>query len=309
MSDRDIQKLLGYHIFIYPFEKENLKASSYNLTASRYAFIKEKDENGEEKQKLIVYRNKIIIPAHKTAIIETRESIYVTNRITGTYHSKVKLVNKGLGHIGTTLDPCFWGVSAIALNNTTNDPIIINVGEPIVTIMFYSLKSKSSGIHDNMPARVDDNINLNSEDFFEFTEDRYEGIDLNYNEEDCENCINKNTCVDNLENREIYCKKRILKEIRDWKNKDYFLSKESLIKRVKQKVKEDNIGRDIFLYSILTLVLGILLIGIFILLIWSDKFCKELNDTFRTIIAITIPTVVAVIGIIANYKTKNKGEI
>lgn len=165
LSDKDIKRLLGKQIFIYPFNEDNLKPSSYNLTASKCAFIKV-NEKGNEVQKIITDGENIVIPAGKTAIIETEESIYVSKWITGTYHSRVKLVNKGLGHIGTTLDPCFFGVSAIALHNTSTEPIPIKVGDSIATLMLYTLKSKSSGLHDNITGRIDDNIHFDINDFY-----------------------------------------------------------------------------------------------------------------------------------------------
>lgn len=112
MSDKNIKRLLGSHIFIYPFKDENLRPASYNLTASKCAFIK-----GDKVQKLIVQGECIVIPPGKTGIIYTEESLYVSKWICGTYHSRVELVNKGLGHIGTTLDIDFF-VYAIALHNT-----------------------------------------------------------------------------------------------------------------------------------------------------------------------------------------------
>lgn len=145
LGDKDIKKLLGKDIFIYPFNTINLKSSTYNFTASIVAFI---EENG--KRKLIVdNKNKIIIPARKTGLIYTEECIYVSNKICGTYHSRVSLSKKGLGHIGTTLDPYYFGTSLIALHNITDDPIEIKVGDSITSIMFYRITTKTKELHDN----------------------------------------------------------------------------------------------------------------------------------------------------------------
>lgn len=165
LSDRDIKKLLGKQIYIYPFKEENLKGGSYNLTASKYAIIEEY-ECDKKVSKLIVDGENIVIPAGKTGIVETKESIYVSRWITGTYHSRVSMVNKGLGHIGTTLDPDYFGISAIALHNTTNEDITIKVGDSIATVMFSCLRSISTGNHDNMSGHMN-KIHLDVEDFYE----------------------------------------------------------------------------------------------------------------------------------------------
>lgn len=271
LSDKDIKKLLGYHIFIYPFKKENLKPSSYNLTASKVAFIKYKGEDGKVKQKLIVNDDKIIIPPGETAIIETNESIYVSRWIAGTYHSKVKLVNKGLSHIGTTLDPCYFGLSAIAITNNSGIEQEIKVNESIVTIMFYTLKSRSSGLHDNITGRMD-NLSLK---FDEYIEKDY---------------------------------KKTNEEINKFKNEDYVLKKEVLIQKVREKIKCENILKDICIYSILCLLLGFGIIGALLYLVKNKLENQNLVDAVVGIIQIVPPTIVIIITIIINYKNKNRGE-
>lgn len=128
LSNIDIEKLLGKEIFIYPYRANNSKGgSTYNLTASCFAYYVE----GNDKI-YAVKGNEIIIPPHKTVLIQTEESIYVSNKICGTYHSKVSLVSKGLGHIGTTLDPMYFGTSKIAIQNTSDEEKIIKVGRPVI---------------------------------------------------------------------------------------------------------------------------------------------------------------------------------
>ena len=332
LSDKDIKRLLGYHIFIYPFKEENLKPASYNLTASKCAFVK--DEKGN--QKLIVCGNKIIIPPHETGIVETQESIYVSRWITGTYHSKVKMVNKGIGHIGTTLDPCFFGVSAIALHNTTNKPIEIKVGDTIATLIFSSLKSRSTGIHDNISGRQDDGIKLDVKNFYydnsnkevcilikakidndenideKFIKDKLQdgGIIIYENDKEvCKNCINcnkqegckskllKNALSQKAENEEI------LKEIEEWRNQEWVNNKESLIKNVVKLVKKKNNNKDIFIYSLLILIIGALSIAGILKFVYKDEY-KQLA---QIVIATIIPTVSIIIGMIVRHKS-GKGE-
>lgn len=176
LSDKDIKSLLGKQIYIYPFNDKNLKGGSYNLTASRCAIIREEVDNNEGvyKEKLIIHGDNIIIPPRKTAIIETNECIHVSRWITGTYHSRVKLVNKGLGHIGTTLDPDYFGVSAIALHNITDEPIKIKVNDPIATIMFSTLRSLSSGNNDNMTGHFNE-LHYDTNNFVEWNSKEFEG--------------------------------------------------------------------------------------------------------------------------------------
>lgn len=151
LSYKDITKLIGKEIYIYPYNEKNLKECSYNLTLSKYAY------SIYDKKLLINKKNQIVIPSQETVILITEESIYVTGRICGTYHSKVSLVSRGLSHISTTLDPYYIGKSAITVHNNSNKPIILNPGDTFATIIFYRLSTKvpkkNKDLEDNHQSR------------------------------------------------------------------------------------------------------------------------------------------------------------
>lgn len=149
LSNFSIAKELNKNIFIYPLITDNIRGATVNLTASEHAWsLKTRDK---------IYDNDVIkIPAHDTALIETNENIHVTKKIAGTYHSKVQLVSRGLGHIGTTLDPTWFGHSLIALHNNTDDPIEIKRNESIVSLTFHYLNEPAKNFTlDNHSGRYD----------------------------------------------------------------------------------------------------------------------------------------------------------
>lgn len=151
LSDVDIMRELmdGENIMIHPLKQSNIKGSSINLTASKYAW---KVSNG----KTTVDGNFIIIPPQETVCIYTEESIWVSRRIGGTYHSKVSQVSKGLGHISTTLDPQWLGLSLIAVNNPTSQTVEIQIGTTFVSLMLSYLETPSTkGKNENAPSRQD----------------------------------------------------------------------------------------------------------------------------------------------------------
>lgn len=136
LSNVDIVKELNKNIYIYPIPTE-IRGSSINLTASKWAW-------SLKTKKSIVDHGKISIPPSDSALIETEEIIHVTSKISGTYHSKVSLVSKGSGHIGTTLDPAWCGHSLIAVHNHSTEVINIDVGTTFATLIFYYTKSRST---------------------------------------------------------------------------------------------------------------------------------------------------------------------
>lgn len=151
LSDVDIKKELidGENLIFHPLKLENIKGSSINLTASKYAW---RISDGHSAVK----DNKIRIPANETVCIYTEESFWVSRRIGGTYHSKVSQVSTGLGHISTTLDPQWLGLSLIAVHNHTKEPKDITVGKTFVSIMLSYLNTPATkGKNENAASRQD----------------------------------------------------------------------------------------------------------------------------------------------------------
>ncbi|MEH1902110.1 MAG: deoxycytidine triphosphate deaminase [Nostoc sp.] len=158
LSNIDIEKeLVKGNILIFPFNKDNLKGASYNLTVSHLAW---KIPDNESDAYISIYDDitkKVIIPSKSSVLIVSNETIWVCEGIAGTYHSKVRLVSKGTSHIGTTLDPGYMGVSVITIHNHTAKHITVIPGETTFSsIMLQYVRSKSDpGQHDNRPGRPD----------------------------------------------------------------------------------------------------------------------------------------------------------
>lgn len=137
LSYEDIGKELGKNIFIFPLKKENIKGNTIDFTASEIAYTTDgtkpqTDSNGG-----------IIVPAHKAVCILTNETIYITKKLGGTCHSRVGLASRGFGHIGTTLDPDYFGQLLVVLHNTTDKPQTIPKNDRIISIALYYLNSPS----------------------------------------------------------------------------------------------------------------------------------------------------------------------
>jgi len=186
LSDQDIKNYIkNGKIVICPYEEEeNITPLGYNLTPTEFIFsinnrllVHIYNDNNEQY---------CYVDPHDTVLILTREAVYVSNDIAGTFHSKVGIVTQGFGHISTTLDPCWQGPLLISLNNPTNKKLkfviarieelketkelkesnkptgtIINHDKfsfkycSFVTLIFYRLVSESEKKHDNPSCRLD----------------------------------------------------------------------------------------------------------------------------------------------------------
>lgn len=173
LSKRDIEKELGKGINIFPVKRENFKENSINLTASQNAWtmgegtvywssgtnfsVKESAKkksaktfskgnncvvNGGQEQSKKLHSRYIVLLPHATTLIETTEVLGVANNIGGTLHSKVGLVSKGIGHIGTMLGPGYCGHLLIALHNITDEALAIRVGSTFVSLAFDYLTTQ-----------------------------------------------------------------------------------------------------------------------------------------------------------------------
>lgn len=136
LSIVDIKKELGNNLYIYPIHSDSIKGNSIDFHASQFGWSLR-----TKKKILDASGTHLVIPPHDTALIYTEEAIYTSPKIGGTCHSKVTLVCKGLGHIGTTLDSQYIGNCIIAVHNHADTSYSLRVGAEFVTFVFHYLTS------------------------------------------------------------------------------------------------------------------------------------------------------------------------
>ncbi len=140
LTDVDIKRLLGRDIVIEPFLEESLTPIGYDFCVGDFVYSL---ENGLLKAKNGYY----FLPPKSTVQILTKEALWVSSKIAGTFHSKVSLVSKGLSHISTTLDPGWFGPLLIILRNNTDKEFKLKVGAPFVTLIFSRVLTPTRSNH------------------------------------------------------------------------------------------------------------------------------------------------------------------
>lgn len=149
LSIVDIKKELGENIFLYPITVTSIKSNSIDLHLSPFAWsLKTKKPLLDRKihydnQHNIIEEGYIIIDPNDSALMYTKESIYLTNKIAGNFHSKVTLVARGLGHIGTTLDAQYVGNLLVTIHNHSDTAVRLSVGQEIITLQLFYLDTPS----------------------------------------------------------------------------------------------------------------------------------------------------------------------
>lgn len=150
-------------LVICPYSKQNLTPVGYNLSFSRFIISKRKKAFVK-----IAHKNKewyFTLKPLDTAIILTRESIWVSKFIGGSFHSKVSMVIQGLGHVSTTLDPGWYGQLLVPINNPTKEKIKIVIAKDtdsgmvyqtfITMILFRAQEAALNVNSDNKSARIE----------------------------------------------------------------------------------------------------------------------------------------------------------
>lgn len=155
LSDRAVEKaMLDGDIFIYPFSKRSLTPIGYNFCPSEIIIstrtglpLAIHEKNGEKY---------VTVGPNETVLVSTREYISVSDRLMGTFHSKVKMVSAGFGHISTTMDPGWKGPLLIALNNPNSHKLKLTISEKgspkaFVTLVFSRFSTMNSQQRDSHP--------------------------------------------------------------------------------------------------------------------------------------------------------------
>lgn len=157
MSERDIvDEMIRGNIIFYPFIHENLRGCCLGLTASDFVY-------SIETQKLLdiqidTHSNKFFeISPGETVLVFTNECIAINESYCGSIHSKVEIASRGIGHIGTKVNPGWSGILSLALHNTSHDrKIVIHVNEIIAYLRFSKMSSKTLSIcGDHRSGRLD----------------------------------------------------------------------------------------------------------------------------------------------------------
>jgi deoxycytidine triphosphate deaminase len=137
LSGNCIKTLLGKEIIIYPYDEKKLKGVGYNLSVGPYIW------SVTRKCQLIPSGEyEFEIEPGELVLVLTEEIVWVSERIGGTFHSKVDQVSRGISPISTTLDPGWIGVLLVAVRNTINVPLKLTRGRTFVTLIFHSIEGK-----------------------------------------------------------------------------------------------------------------------------------------------------------------------
>jgi deoxycytidine triphosphate deaminase len=137
LSDIDIRKAQGDGLVIEPFDERHVTALGYDVTVGGFVYAAGfgllKPSNG-------MYN----IPSEATVQILTKETLWISENLAGTIHSRALLASRGFSHISTTIDPSWIGPLLITMTNLSKADIKLDEGGTFATVMFHLLKTPTS---------------------------------------------------------------------------------------------------------------------------------------------------------------------
>ena len=145
LSKIDIEKYIGKGIYIVPFTRDNIKENSINLKLSDKAWTLNPSKNGTRQYNhasLACIKNIITLVPHTTTVVYTEEVIALNSKFGGTFHAKVGVVAKGIVFSSTMIGPLYCGHLMVLLQNPTDNPISLNVGDTFISLALYKLRTK-----------------------------------------------------------------------------------------------------------------------------------------------------------------------
>lgn len=139
-TDIDILAGNGVDFVITPWKPELVTPVGYDLTIGVAATITGNilthSMSGKEEAPVTLK-----VPGHGKLLILSKESVWLSERISGTLHSRGSLSAKGLLINSTTVDPNWQGPMTFLLHNVSDTEITVDATKPFVTLVLHSVLS------------------------------------------------------------------------------------------------------------------------------------------------------------------------
>lgn len=139
-TDKDILAGNGVDFVITPWKPELVTPVGYDLTIGVAATITGNrltlSMSGKEEAPVTLK-----VPGHGKLLILSKESVWLSERISGTLHSRGSLSAKGLLINSTTVDPNWQGPMTFLLHNVSDTEVTVDATKPFVTLVLHSVLS------------------------------------------------------------------------------------------------------------------------------------------------------------------------
>lgn len=142
LRDETIRKLSIHHTppLISPFNGDNLRGSSYDLTIGPEYYIDQGSRSTSLETQSLRERQSFTVPPHAVCFILTTESIHLPLHVTAKVSMRMPHIYAGMVLTSQPpFDPGYNGKAIVMLHNLSSVPVFLKRGERIATIEFSQL--------------------------------------------------------------------------------------------------------------------------------------------------------------------------
>ena len=131
---------------ICPFDKENLRASSYDLTVGEEYYIGGEADSTTLATKRLKARQAFTIPPHAVCFVLAAETISLPDDLTARVSLRMSYIYSGMILSSQPpFDPHYRGRVIVMLHNLSSTPFHMKAGERLATIEFTRVAERTAG--------------------------------------------------------------------------------------------------------------------------------------------------------------------
>lgn len=141
LTDQELRSVLGKEVVIYPQGDEKCFSSKgYDLRVGFMLPLNKEPPAIDASSPGNVFS----IPPKTTAFIITKEFVWLSKKLVGTFHIRGKLAAHGLIATSTTIDSGWHFQLLFLVYNASEQPVKLTAGEPFLTMMLHRVAVPSN---------------------------------------------------------------------------------------------------------------------------------------------------------------------
>ena len=154
-SNTDLCQMLNEALVIHPIRKDSVTPVGYDLTIGLMVNLStsedsEDSENSEDSEDSRVF----YLPPSTSALILSKERVWLSGKLLATLHSKGSLSAQGLVTNSTTVDPNWTGRLTIRVHNTSGERLRLEENEPFLTMVLHEVRTDTTAEPETNPQTV-----------------------------------------------------------------------------------------------------------------------------------------------------------
>lgn len=146
LVDTEIEKEVKKNSLIFPFDINNLRGASYDLSVGTKAVIATPDSHD---WKALDEQKVLVLPPSRTCVIASLEKVRIPANMTGRLSLRSHYALQRLEYNGGVIDPGYNGYLFFTLANLGDSPIEIKFKEAIITVEFIRLEKTAKHLYNN----------------------------------------------------------------------------------------------------------------------------------------------------------------